>query len=209
MASEVGVCNLGVNHINAYPFESFEDRQKEARQCKLIYESLRDEVLAAFDWSFARKRATLSLNGDSVDDWDYVYQWPIDCLEPRKISTATGYGTSTVYNDSTGLYDTVGEVEFEIGANSSLNERAIMTDQEGAVLIYTAKVTDANMFSPTFVTAFSYRIAAALAVSVKGDQRLKETMYNLYLRHIGSAQAGNANAGFKKPDNSSSFTRAR
>lgn len=196
MPSELDICNLALSHVAAYPIQSLDERTKEARECKRLYSVARDAMLEAHDWGVARKREALALLADTYSGWDFAYAWPVDCLAPRKI-----YDPSEANN-------TV-PLKFEIGVNDALNRRIILTDEEDAELIYTAKITDANLFTSMMVDALGFRLAADLAIPLRSDSRLQEKMMNQFLARVISAQASSANSEEKQPDKISEFQKAR
>lgn len=209
MSSQIEICNLALSHLGAYPIQALTDRTKEARECNRLYGPARDAMLEAHDWGAARKRKILALLEDTYSGWDFAYSWPSDCLVPRKIYDGTGDLTGTVYDPETDRYIQTGKIEYEIGVNDDLNRKLILTDKEDAELIYTAKVTDANLYTPMMVQALGYRLAADLAVPIRADSKLGQNMLNAFFRTVGEAQASSANAEQKKPDVISDFQRSR
>lgn len=81
MASVIEICNRALSNIgNNRSINSLEEASKEAGQCSLYYESIRDAVLADFDWNFATKNIALADTNNPPQDWDYAYTYPTDCL---------------------------------------------------------------------------------------------------------------------------------
>lgn len=194
----VDVCNLALSHVGAFPIQSINEATKEARECKRLYLTAKDATLEAFDWGFARKEKALGeLSGSGVtrSGWDYSYEWPSDCIIPRRI-----------YNSA----DKFKKIDFEIGVSDDLNKRLILCNEEDAILIYTAAVSNANLFTPTFKEALGYRLASELAFPLRAKQDLKATLFREFLLKIGAAQESNANAGDKDHSTeTSSFQDAR
>jgi len=209
MASEVQICNLALSHVGGYRIQSLSESTKEARECNLLYPYARDAALADHDWGFARKRLTLALLSVTYTGWDYAYQYPIDCLRFRKILDVTGAYTGTTYVSEDESYKQVGKVKFEIASNSDLNSKVILTDKKDAEGVYTAKVTDTNMFDLLFVDALSWRLAADLSQPLKGKPQLQQALMKQYLALIGQAKAKDANESEEKPNNVNEILRAR
>jgi hypothetical protein len=196
MASVVDVCNLALSHIGKYHIASLQDARKEALECRTLYPRARNSTLRDFDWNFARKRIILAQLVDTFAGWDYAYQYPTDCLRALQI-----FNTAS---DSA-----VDQIPFEIGVNEGLSGRVILTDQEEAILIYTAAVEDPNVFDDVFIDALSYRLAADLALPLRGDPQVQQAMLNIYGSLLGRAQATNANERHKTPDDANYFVDAR
>lgn len=196
MASELDICNAGLSHVTAYGIQDLNERTKEARECKRLYPIARDAMLEAHDWAVARKRKPLALLAETYSGWDYAYAWPTDCIMPRKIyDPAECEGSEPI--------------KFEFGANDALNRRVILTNEPEAELIYTAKVTDANLFTSMMIDALSFRLASDLALPLRSDLKLQATMKNQFLAMVSAAQASVANAEEKKPETKSDFHKAR
>lgn len=199
MANSVEICNLALSHIGSSSIESLSNpKNKEARQCALLYPISRDAALRDHDWGFARKRASLALTDLKIEGWDFVYQYPSDCLSPREIYNHISYPAKVEER-----------VPFETGANGDLTGNVILTNEENALLIYTAKLENTNLFDALFVEALSWRLAADLAIPIKGKADLEQRALNRYMQIVGLAKARNSNEGYKAPDHGSSFLKAR
>lgn len=207
MSSVIQICNLALSHIGAYRIQSFEENTKEARECRSLYDTARDAVLADHDWGFARKRINLALSAEAYTGWTYTYEYPTDCLVARRIELNTG--TSTVCDDDEYSCTQIEKVEYEVAVNADLNGRVILTNQENAELVYTAKVQDTNLFDPLFIDSFSWRMAADLAQPIKGKLALQNQMLQQYLYLISRAKSSNASEDHKKTKEINSFVGAR
>lgn len=196
MASSIEICNIALSQIGANVIQSFDSPTKEARTCKLLYASLRDEVLSDHDWNFARKRINLALSTETSSEWDFCYQLPIDCLAVRKIVNPDGDEATM-------------RIPFEVASNASGNRKLLLCNEENAELVYTARIEDANMYDALFVKALSYKIAQDLAQPLKGKLDLRSSMERAYLLTVSAAKAVAANQGQKDPDTSNVFTDSR
>lgn len=196
MASEVEICNLGLSHVTAYGIQSLDERTKEARECKRLYAPARDAMLESHDWAIARKRKPLALLDETYSGWDYAYAWPSDCIMPRRIyDPAEAMGSE--------------KIKFEFAVNDALNRRVILTNEAEAELIYTAKVTDANLYTSMMIDALSYRLASDLALPLRSDSNLQKDMLNQFLSRVAAAEASVSNAEEKPPETKSDFHKAR
>tara|TARA_R110000803_G_C11989469_1_gene321878 strand:+ start:22791 stop:23387 length:597 start_codon:yes stop_codon:yes gene_type:complete len=198
MSSEVSICNLTLSNIGVHTIDSISglDLPPEAAACKLHYYPARDAVLRDFNWSFAKRIGTLAATTEEVLGWAYAYQYPTDCLKARGI-----------YNPSSKL--AADAIPFDTSANAALNNQLVLTDHAEAVLIYTARVTDTNLFDSLFLEAFTLKLGSALAMPLKGDLALKQGLLQEYLKFIESAKTGSANESFVKPTTDNSFLRSR
>ena len=207
MASPVDACNLALSHIGGYSLSSLNDPTKEARECKRLYEPARDATLEAGDWGFARKTLVLALLASTRPGWKYVYAWPSDCVMPRRIYDPAREGADIDPETLSSLSDD--PIPFEIGVNDALNGRIILTNQINAIVVYTAKVTDANLYPPSFIDALSWRLAADLAIPIRSDSGLQQKMLAQFQTRVGQSGQISANAEHRRPNTVSSYKRAR
>ena len=84
-----------------------------------------------------------------------------------------------------------------------------LTNQEQAELVYTAKVNNTGLYDTLFVDALAFRLAADLALPIKGKLDLQRAYIQQYFAFISNAKAKSANESNEAPDDSSSFTDAR
>jgi hypothetical protein len=209
MASKVDICNIALSHVGAYRIQSITETTKEAKECNNFYEIALNAVLEDHDWSFARKRLVLALLTDTYSGWSYAYQYPTDCVCPRYIVDVNGTYTGTSYDVESDQYVAVGRVSFEIASDSTLSNRLILTDKADAELVYTAKVTDTNMFTFKFIEAFAIKLASYLAQPLKGDIQLRQSIFALYSLLSFDAKGTDANSENTKDTDVNSFVTAR
>lgn len=196
MAASLDICNLALSHLSAYPIQALTERTKEARECSRLYPIARDAMLESHDWGVARKQQLLAELDLEISGWDFVYAWPTDCLAPRKIYDPAECAGSA-------------KIKYDIGVNEDLNRRLILTNEEDAELIYTARITDANLFTAMMVDALGYRLAADLAIPLRSDSNLATKMMRQFGAMIISAQASSANSEENQPETKSDFHKAR
>lgn len=196
MSATIDICNLALSHLGAYAIQALDEKTKEARECNRLYPVARDAMLEAHDWGVARKTAALALLDETISGWDYVYAWPSDCLAPRKL-----YDAAYVAGKD--------PLRYETGVNAALNRRVILTDEEDAELVYTAQLTNPNLYTAMMVDALGYRLASDLAVPLRSDSGLQKSLMNQFLMMISAAQRSAANSEEKPPQAKSSFHQAR
>jgi len=112
----------------------------------------------------------------------FAYQKPADAIRIIQGLPAT----SSTENDG---------VEFEL-SNTESGTQLILTDLEDATVRYTTRVTDTTKFSPLFVDALSWLLAAHLAGPViKGDMGIAEAKRatQMYLLLLSEAKRSDAN----------------
>ena len=193
--SEVSICNLALSHLGLFTITALTDNNQEARKCALYFDYGRDFVLRDFPWNFAEKR--LSLTEDETIEpigYDFAYVYPTDCIDARLI-----------YNEVAG-----GEpIKFVINVNEDLDAKHILTNEEDAILIYTARVEDVTLFDPSFDLAFSYYLASLLAIPLTGDPSKQQAMIQIYSAYMNAAEAANASESESFQEVTNPFIAAR
>lgn len=196
MANQVEIANIALSQVKAHAIESFDESSTEAEVVNRIYSIARDACLSDVAPRWARKQSLLSELTEEVSGWDYVYSYPADCLEAIEI-----YNSAKVNDED--------KIPFEIASASSGNASIILTDEAEAELIYTAKITNTGVYDFLFVEALIWKLSSYLAIPLKGDDRLQASCAKAYSAAVGIAKAKTKNEGWRMPDSSSSFVRAR
>lgn len=194
MDSVIDICNIGLSHIRARSINSLEESSTEAQQCALHFDGLRDSVLRAVDWQFAKKAVALTLKFEQPLEWRYAYQYPTDCLKLRRVvgdyffkdQTAYGLRNRFAYANDSLRPDVEAPFELEnIGG-----EKVIVTDEPEAYGIYTKKISDPAIFDPLFTQALAWLVAATLAIPVIGGdygRKVREDSLGMYRSMLDSA----------------------
>lgn len=176
MVTAVDICNTALSYLGdegRVASISPLDGTTQSKLCARFYPMARDAVLEAHEWGFATKRIELTeVTTDATTEWDYCYEIPADML--RALAIQPDESTADYVVPTTAAYPLVGsgskvtqEYAIELDADDTLR---IFTDQEDAWLRYTAYVTNPGVFSPLFVQAVAWKLAAMLAGPLlKGD----------------------------------------
>lgn len=173
--SEVGICNDGLAQLGHTQFiQSLEEDSEEARLCKRFYEQQRDATLREWNWRFAKRVVALSQTGVEPEEWDYQYTYPTDCLFARRLIS--------------GVRDRTQRPKWEVQIDADLHSRVIVTDEDGAKLVYTARVIDPFAFNALFKDSLSWRMAMMLAMPLTKEPKLQQAAANGYRFAIGQAR---------------------
>lgn len=200
MASEVDICNLALSHLGDTATVASLDPPEgsiQAEHCARFYPIARDSLLELHPWGFATRRIQLAQLGTGWPEWDYSYAQPADALNiiavlPPDATDDYSQGLSNVPLAAGGSY-VPKAFSCEIDSNGA---DVIYSDQEDAVLRYTALVSDTTKFSPLFVMALSWHLASMLAGTIiKGDAGAAEakrcaSMMQAFLGKATESDAG-------------------
>ena len=182
MPGQVDICNRALSIVGTRStIVSMTEASNEAQQCLIHYEPVLEGLLRLHLWSFARKQMTLALicsawgtpeNPSStlpipLLPWQYEYTYPPDCVRVRSI-----------YLDPVLASAGAQPVAFALSSDTDLSGnmiRVVLTNQSQAIVIYTARVTDPNMWDAEFQEAFVYLMASRLCGPLTGDKGLTQT----------------------------------
>lgn len=182
MASKVDIFNTALAHIGHKANISDPDEASaEANHCRRFYPIALRAALERYAWSFATRRAALVEVTNPVDHWMFAYALPNQCIKPRAV----------LRPEST---DDTDEQPYAVESASD-GSAILYTNMEDAVLKYTALVEDTIRFTPLFVIALSYDLAAMLVGPIPKDPKIKKAMLDAALYYWGQAEAADANAG--------------
>lgn len=198
------ICNLGLLKAGEKQFiDALSDASELAQVSNLIYEPCRDEVLEAFWWPFATRRADLAVLADSEDDayarsgWAYTYAVPADMLAPRYIETG-------IQNPAP---DQQIPMLWEDDANQSRG--VILTNQTSAELVYTRRTTETGKFSAKFVNALAWRLAYEFTFGIPVKPGVAERMLQGYMMALNDAAASSFKHSTPPPPPRPAAIRAR
>jgi hypothetical protein len=118
MANQIEVINLGLSQIKVAPIESLTEQSPQAIHVNRIYEMARDACLSDIAPKWARRQGALSLLDDEeVTGYDFIYDYPADCLKDLEI-----YNPNKVNESDT--------LEYDLGLNAAGTRKVILTNYE-------------------------------------------------------------------------------
>lgn len=174
MASEIDICNLALGYLGDEATVAAinpPDGSAQAAHCSRFYPVARDSLQEMHAWGFCSKRASLALLAATApSEWAYVYAVPTDALnllgvyDPAAVDDIAApipmpgspFG---VTNAGQGVYTPQPYTAEALADGTSV----IYTNQINAVLRYTARIADTTKFSPLFIEALAWLLAAKLA----------------------------------------------
>tara|TARA_R110000787_G_scaffold114871_3_gene224738 strand:+ start:3004 stop:3594 length:591 start_codon:yes stop_codon:yes gene_type:complete len=195
MASDTQIAKLALQHIgDRYDITDLTEESVEAEQVNLIFSDTRDWLLRQHPWNFAKKFSTpAALTGTVPNNFDYMYTYMPDAV--RVNGVVDPLNANTVIN-------------FEVARNSS-DVKVILTDQVSAEFFYTSRITDSAQFDPEFTMAFSYALAAKLAMPLTGERAIMGDMDTLAKNVINSAWETDSNEGLQDTIPDADWIQAR
>ena len=201
MASVVDICNLALARLgDDATIVSIDppEGSAQAEHCARFYPVARDALLESHPWQFAVRRTVLAPLTLPTWNWRYVYAAPNNALQLLGVLP-----TTAASDDETEPFETESD---DSGAV------LIRTDQAGATLRYTARVTDPSKFSPLFVDALGWLLASHLAGPlIKGTDgaKMASQCYANFRTVFSQAVVSNANQRHMEPDHTPDWMSAR
>jgi hypothetical protein len=217
MASAVTICNLALSHIGDTASVSSIDPPEgsaQAEHCSRFYPIAVDSLLEMHYWNFTMRRVVLAALTSEWPEWLYAYAVPSDANNIISIlpsDAADDYSTKFSPTDTPNFAHNYSPM-IAAGRYSpqpytletlSNGTQVLYTNQENAVLRYTAHITDPTQFSPLFVMTLSYHLASMLAGPIiKGETGAAEAkrLSQMMAVYLQRATASDSNQRNSKPD---------
>ncbi|MCM5557368.1 hypothetical protein [Pleomorphomonas sp. JP5] len=181
MASTVSICNLALGHLGADKIDALSEASSEARACNRFYGQTLDALLAAGPpWRFARHAVVLAEvtrtaeQPASLGRWAHAYALPGDLIRVREVRPADGAVAD-------------GPCPYELSGDR------LHADISPAVLHYIRRIDDPSKFTPLFVEALSWHLAARLAMPLTRDPGQRQAAFQMALQTQAAASAADAN----------------
>lgn len=203
----VNICNQALSLVGARAeIVTLGDASKEAKVCNLWYDNARQTLLRCAHWGFARKQAALVAVPDaatttSIDPWQYIYTYPTDCLKLRYTFTP-GPAASNATIPPTEALQGWGQASranrfllttYLTNAMSPVMHKGILSNVASAIGVYTADITNVDLFDPLFEDALVNALAAIMVIPMTGNAGMKSTFEQLATMAINQARAVDGN----------------
>lgn len=175
MAGPVEVANVALGMIGEAPITSFGDDLDTARSVNLRFPSVRDAVLRAHYWNFAKARTELAqLASNPPFGYDRQFQLPADWLRMVAVNPDR-HGPS------------VRAPDYKIEGL-----KLLLNGAEKAEIIYIRRETVINNWDALATEAFAARLASELAISVTQNRTLAEQLFRQYEMKLAEARSADA-----------------
>lgn len=174
---------MSINIINraliklGEPLISSVDQEPNGRLMSLIYEDMRDFVLADHPWRFSIKRIILAPDAETpASGFAAAYTLPTDFLTLYRFGLyykRPNYSNNIVRSDE----------------RYSIEGHKILCNIKSKIyLTYVSRVTDPNRFSPWFKEALATKIAAEYAMRLKQSPQLLQLFNNDFAMYLERAE---------------------
>lgn len=219
MSTVTQICNRALSDIGSRvlitDFDT--DTTPAARQCQLWYNTMRQQLLQAAPWSFARKTVALTLIGLLTDDppasiypWLAKYEYPADCLRMNYILPPplppAGASAPDVSGGPYSPYPwLMPSRQFRFLPSYDTDDadaarQVILANIEGAYGVYVVDVVDPAMFSASFELALSAAMAYKMVMPLTGNAGMKTTFAQIAEAELVKARVWMNNEAISSSD---------
>lgn len=183
MASEVEIANVALTLLGENRIVSLDDDVKAAREVKALFTTVRNALLAGYNWSFAMTRAQLpALSAAPAFGYKNQYQLPQDPLCLRLVQIGDFFAGIDLVD-----YRGASTEEWQIEG------RVLLTDYSSPLNIrFIREITDTAQFAPNFTKAFGAQLAVDLAEPLTQSDTKYQKARDQLNREIGLAIRANA-----------------
>ena len=162
--TSVEICNLALMACGMPSIVDFDETNNNARLCRNFYPVLRDRVLRDHHWSFAT--AFKSLVALDVSSGDPAYE-KVCALPP----------------------DLIRIIEISDGRRYRRVGNTVLLAELPAILVYTRRIEDPQLFDATFIEALQNLLAAELVLTNSRDPQLTAYFRNEYEKRLALARS--------------------
>lgn len=193
MATSTDIANRALSeHLGITKINDIDDADDISEKCKTAYVASRKSLLTEADWKFAERRVALAIaSGVEVTGFTYSYTYPSDCLKIRRL-----YNEASEYE----------KLPFTTTTDVTKTLHYINSETVGAIIIYTADVDSAPLFTPLFEDALVLDMASKLAISIKKDGELSSRLAAKYELKFLKAQNADDSNEYVEPQENNAYT---
>jgi hypothetical protein len=174
MATQLQIVNKALGHISIASIASMVESSPAAILANSIWDTCRQDCLREGEWGFATVIESLSTTNSTIlhNDWTYSYTYPTGALKVT--------GVYYNYSDKTPNFRAV----YDKTSSSML----ILSDTSEALAEYTYDQTNTELWDASFVTVFSYFLAANMAKPLTGSDAMADSMLKMYNAYMSDAE---------------------
>lgn len=182
MASQTDICNQALILIGDDPIVSIDDKSKQARTLKAIYDMQRQAELRANRWKFSLTRSLLpaQTNNPAGSPFSYSYALPTSCLKVIDVN---------------GIRQSLGSIDYRSGMEKlyDFQGNVLLTNFTAPITLHFVQdVTVTTQFDALFVVAFSALLAWKASYSLAQSATVTSQCEKFYRRRIVEAKMQDA-----------------
>lgn len=193
---------------------SLAELSNEAIQVNLAFVAIQNWCSGLANWNFARNTVGLSVAktapGASPPTWSNIYPpppWAFEYTLPADYVRAI-YVTNSAAATASGYLGEPQRFAMGLDTISSTEQTVLYTNQAGALLIYTAFVTNPTAWPWHFERLMVLALAVTICMPLTGDKKLLEELSAKLEQQINIATQINTIEGLMIPDTTPEWIQA-
>ena len=179
--TKLDICNMALAILGQDYMSSLQEENQRAVLCNQFYDIVRQQLLRAHDWGFARTKDKLVLLREEEDNPEHitmVYRKPAACLFVIRL-----------YNEGGRRF--LDDREFKLEYDSVIKQEVIRTRMQDAYVEYVRDIEDTSIFDSQFVSALAAMLAHEIAMSLTGSTNLSQLAMQKYQLALNDARYSN------------------
>lgn len=195
------IYNLALSHIGQKPVANTTDEtQPEILACNTHFEAARDSVLSQIAFPFNSAPIELdqhlNINDTSIPGWSYFYTYPASTLAIWDVYSSANASSAF-------------EKDFEVRFLPAIGAKIVCSDEADAYANVSYLVSDYTLWDDRMIEAISYKLAAAICMSITGDAELAMKVRDMYNVIVNEAKRKSHREKRKKHSPTSAYKSAR
>lgn len=201
MADRLDIVNKALVNLGESTIIDLNDKSARSVKIQKFYNEAIRETLRAYRWSFAERTIKL----DKIDYESNIGNLPFAYSYPENVVAVI-----VLFVDGQDLENLNALKKNRKKIHNVDGKKIILSNVEEAFAIVTYdESSNEEIFDDIFVSAVSYQLAAASAISITGDAKKRNDMISLFQREIETAASVDGNENNIVPYNVSSFEEER
>jgi len=205
MPSEVDLLNDALGQIGATRIGAIDDGSTNANYCQTFYPSLRDYALTLTYWVFNGKRIELAQNpAPPLFEFAVSFKLPTDLLAIREFNGANVITNNLWWGGFGGTFLGPTYDRYKIEGPD------LLTNDTTALIVYSYRNTNPNLWSPGFYQLVAALLASKLASAIAKDEKKSQGLLSKAMTVLLPLEAGiNGQQGSVSPFQSSDLIWGR
>lgn len=201
MADRLDIVNKALGNLGESTIIDLNDKSARSVKIQKFYNEAIRETLRAYRWSFAERTIKL----DKIDYESNIGNLPFAYVYPENVVAVI-----VLFVAGQDLENLNALKKNRKKIHNVDGKKIILSNVEEAFAIVTYdESSNEEIFDDIFVSAVSYQLAAASAISITGDAKKRNDMISLFQREIETAASVDGNENNIVPYNVSSFEEER
>jgi len=211
MVAPVDICNAAIVRLGGQQVTSLLENSVEAISLNSQYDIVRRNLLRSHPWNFATRRMALAQDLTRPPfGYGFSYNLPADYL---RVLATNDQIVCPYYRrlggDFNGYVTVNHSVDVGDGSSYKIEGKKLMSNDGTMKIIYTADITDTNLFDPSFVELMAIRLAMVTSFNITGSVQTRKDLADEFNYLLNNAQTNNGQEGVRNSIENSSWIASR